>query len=123
MKVFILISAILLFAFVFATDSSAQTNETPDSPSKQEKDRPVRIKKKPRASAANCSSSQGLTRLKVTFDKSAKITDVLVVISSGCSGFDKNAIRAARRIKFEPAIKDGEAITQVMTFEYTYSIY
>ena len=120
MKETISISAILLFIFVFAGSSSAQTNT---ASRKQEKDRSVKIKNKPRVGMANCSGSQGLTRLKVTFDKSAKITDVMVFISSGCSDFDKNAIRAARGIKFEPAIKDGETVTKVLTVEYTYSVY
>jgi TonB family protein len=64
-----------------------------------------------------------MARLKVTFDKSGKVTNVDVARPSGCSAFDRNAVKAAKKIKFEPAIKNGEAITMVKQVEYVYTRY
>ena len=44
--------------------------------------------------------------LKVVLHKSGIVSDVTLVKKSGC-GYDKDAIRVARKIKFEPAKKDG----------------
>jgi TonB family protein len=58
----------------------------------------------------------------VNFDKSAKITDAVLVQSSGCEEFDNNALKAARGIKFKPAITDGEAATVTKPVEYRFSL-
>lgn len=64
-----------------------------------------------------------MTKLRATFDKSAKVTDVVVTQSSGCEAFDKNAIRAARGIKFKPATKNGEAVSISKPLEYQFKIF
>jgi hypothetical protein len=35
-------------------------------------------------------------------------------------GLTKEAIKAARKIKFEPAIKDGHHVSQYLTVEYNF---
>ena len=57
--------------------------------------------------------------LKVVLHKSGIVSDVTLVKKSGCS-YDKDAIRVARKIKFEPAKKDGEDVSQYLTVEYAY---
>jgi TonB family protein len=89
---------------------------------KKRADEPVKILKKPRVELGRCSESSGITKLRVTFDKSAKITEAVVVLSSGCEDFDKNALKAARGIKFKPAIKEGEAVTVTKPVEYSFKI-
>ena len=98
-------SIFLAFLFVFA--ANAQTA-----------DRPLKVLKKEPPNVrvfAECFRSYGISyaeiQVRVTFDKSGKITDVEVVKSSECREFDEESLRVARRIKFEPAIKDGEPIT------------
>lgn len=105
------------FAVVSYAQSDAETSK------KQAVDKPVKIKKKPVAEVAPCGRSEGLVRLKATFDKSGKITEVLITKTSGCDAFDKNAIRAARGIKFDPAIKNGEQVTVSRPLEYQFRIY
>lgn len=41
-------------------------------------------------------------------------------MESGCLSFDNNALSVARKIKFEPEIKDGEAITVTGLVEYAF---
>ena len=89
----------------------------------QATDTPLKIKSKPQASARGCKPGSGRTLIKATFDKSGKVTTATIVSASGCDPFDKTAMRAAHSIKFEPAKKNGEAVTTVRAIEYTYSIY
>jgi TonB family protein len=57
--------------------------------------------------------------LKVVLHKSGIVSDVTLVRKSGCS-YDKDAIRVARKIKFEPAKKNGQDVSQYLTVEYEY---
>jgi len=120
MKLFVLIYTVLLCTFIFASNSRGQANSSSEPAKKQEKDRSVKIINRPRVQLGKCSEAYGLTRVKATFDKSAKVTIVVVIISSGCASFDNNAVDAAKRIKFKPAIKKGEPVTAVLMVEYIY---
>ncbi|GEM_PF-5022652 len=91
--------------------------------SKKKSDKPVKILKKPVVKFANCNQASGITKLRVTFDKSAQITNAVVSQSSGCEEFDNNALKAARGIKFEPAFKDGEPVTVTKPVEYSFRIF
>jgi TonB family protein len=57
--------------------------------------------------------------LKVVLRKSGVVSDVTLVKKSGCS-YDKDAIRVAGKIKFEPARKHGQDVSQYLTVEYAY---
>ena len=87
----------------------------------QTEDQPLKITKKPRAYGRDCGHSHLIVRLNVTFDKSATISSVEILDSSGCKSFDKNAIKAARKIEFIPATKNGEPITVTRVVEYEYT--
>lgn len=115
----------LIFAFAFAGSAAAQ-NKPSDSGNEQKNgkmqtDRPLKIKHKPFANIGECSGkSQGVTRVKVTFHKSGKVTEAETAVPSGCANFDREAIKAASRIKFEPAIKNGEPVTVVKLIQYKF---
>ena len=119
-KIFEKILAAVVLCLAFAIVSDAQTDA--ETNKKQSVDKPVKIKKKPVAQIATCGQSEGIVRLKATFDKTAKVTEIVIVKSSGCDAFDKNAIRAAQGIKFEPAVKNGEAVTVSKPMEYQFRI-
>ena len=106
----------LFVAALFATpaDSSVWSAQGADAP--------LKIKKRPQASARGCSGS-GRTVVKVTFDKAGKVTAATAIDRSGCGAFDASALKAALGIQFEPAKKNGVAVTTVRSVEYTYSIY
>ena len=88
----------------------------------QDKETPLKVKSKPAASARGCGGS-GKTVLKVTFDRTGKVTEVLPLKSSGCQPFDDSATRSARQIVFEPATKNGSPVTVTRPVEYSYSVY
>lgn len=111
-KIFIFFSAFVLL-LTFAAFGAAQTG-----------DKKLKIIKKPGVKfSRQCRQSSGTTRVRVTFDKSAKITNVEIVISSGCTSFDNNALDSARRITFEPQVKDGEPVTVTKLVEYNFNSY
>lgn len=116
---------VLIFTLMLFVVSKAQTNDSSKAAQKQNddasrQDKPVRIKNKPQASIGNCPQTSGVATLRATFDKSAKITDVEIVASSGCDSFDKKAVKAAKAIKFEPALKNGEIITLIKQLQYSF---
>jgi TonB family protein len=104
--------SVVLLSLSFAVAANAQTEN-----------RKLKIIKKPTAEVVTCGQRSGLTMLRVTFDKSAKVTKAEIVRSSGCAAFDNNSITAARGIKFEPEIKDGAAVTVSKPVEYRFEIY
>lgn len=86
-------------------------------------DQPLKIKKKPHAAPGYCSQSEAVARVRATFDKSGKVTAAEITLPSGCREFDERALQAARKIKFEPAIKDGQPVTVSKLVEYVYRRY
>lgn len=115
------IAAFFLTVVLCFTFASAQTNIVDNS--KQTNDKKLKIIKKPTAKTGRCSQSSGLAVGIVTFDKSGTISGVEIFKSSGCDNFDNNALKAARAIKFEPQIENGQAVTIKKQVEYTYQRY
>lgn len=64
----------------------------------------------------------GTVRLRLVASANGKITNV-VAITQLRDGLTENAVRAARHIKFIPAIKDGRPVSQYITIEYNFNIY
>lgn len=121
MKLYLLkIIALFCFVFLCAFAANAQSgnskNKSPDG--EQTKDRPLKIisKEPPRVSVfGQCFKQYGTpyvkTLVRVTFDKSGKISAVELVNGSSCLEFDEESLRVARLIKFSPQVKDGEPVT------------
>jgi TonB family protein len=63
----------------------------------------------------------GVVRLKVRFLETGKIGDI-VTVSGLPYGASENAIEAAKKIKFKPAVKDGKPITVSKTVEYRFGL-
>lgn len=55
--------------------------------------------------------------LRVVLRKSGKVTDVTVIKPSGCS-YDQEAIKTVRKLKFDPAVKSGQPVSQYSEMEY-----
>jgi protein TonB len=64
---------------------------------------------------------QGFVRLKVLLSASAKITRVRVVKGLP-AGLTENGIRAACKMEFKPAIKDGQPVAQWLIAEYVFRL-
>ena len=112
MKFITAILAIFILCVGFSVNLDAQTNT---------QDKSLEITSKPHPSARGCQGS-GVARVRATFDKSGKITQAELVLASSCAIFNQNSIEAARKIKFKPAMKDGEPITVTKLIEYAYQI-
>jgi periplasmic protein TonB len=64
---------------------------------------------------------QGFVRLKTLLAADSKVSRVRVVKGLP-AGLTANAIRAACKMKFKPAIKDGQPVAQWVTAEYVFRL-
>lgn len=115
--------SVIFLTLFFIFTVNAQDN------SGKNQDKPVEIKSKPRISKSvigKCLSDQRnatvKVRLRVTFHSSGEITELQIVEPSGCEFLDKEALRVAKKIKFNPEIKNGEAVTVSKNLEYAASV-
>lgn len=101
----------LLFCLItFAQDNSKSKTETSD------------IQKSNSSSSSKKSNIEGIVRLRVTFLASGEIGEIKVV--SGLSKYlNEQAIAAARKIKFEPAKKNGIPYAVTKLVEYNFKLY
>ena len=66
---------------------------------------------------------QGVVRLKIIFRADGSVDDHIEVQKSLPYGVTEAAIRAAKRIEFEPAERDGRKVSQYATLEYNFNLY
>jgi TonB family protein len=78
--------------------------------------RRARVKSKPEPEYA-VSGIGGTVVLRVVFSATGEVTNIHAV-SGPSSGFIEAAIKAARKISFEPAIKDGRYVSQWIELQY-----
>lgn len=86
---------------------------------------PIKILSKPRPNytdRARQANITGTIRAAVLFAANGRVMNVLILTPLGY-GLDEQAVRAARGIKFEPATKDGKAVSVVKMVEYSFAIY
>ncbi len=83
----------------------------------------VLTKPKPRyTNLARRSSIGGIVKVLTIFKSDGRIGDTLVLEGLGY-GLDKQAVKAVKEIKFEPAMKDNKPITSVKIVQYSFTIY
>ena len=87
-------------------------------------DTEVKILEKPRAAYPKNGTVcfQGIVRLKVAFLSTGEIGTITPVTQLP-HGATENAIAAAKRIKFLPAMKDGKPVTKTFTVDFSFTIY
>jgi TonB family protein len=88
-------------------------------------DRKVRVIMKPEPAytvSARQAAVVGTVVLKVVFSRSGSVNNIRTVESLP-HGLTEEAISAARKIKFIPAIKDGKYVSMWMQLEYNFSLY
>lgn len=64
----------------------------------------------------------GKVRVRIALMSSGTVSGIAVVAQLP-HGLTQEAIEAARKIKFEPAIKDGRPVSQYVTVDYNFNIY
>ena len=72
--------------------------------------------------AARQNQVQGTVVLRATFSADGRITDIRVVRGLPM-GLTENAIMAAQRIRFQPAIRNGVPITVHASLEFNFALY
>jgi protein TonB len=64
---------------------------------------------------------QGFVVLRVLLSADARV-DRIRIIKRLPAGLTENAIRAVCRIKFKPAMKNGQPVAQLVTVEYVFRL-
>lgn len=88
-------------------------------------DKKIKFIAKPRASytdSARSNQTQGTIKLAVEFGADGEIK-AIVPFQTLPGGLTANTIDAVRKIKFEPAVKNGKPVTSIEILEYSFSIY
>ena len=62
-----------------------------------------------------------LVGVSAVLRKSGKVTEAEVVRESGCTSYDNDAIRVVSKLKFNPALKDNQPVSQYQRFEFLYT--
>jgi TonB family protein len=62
-----------------------------------------------------------LVVVRAVLHKSSDVRQVELVEKSGCNSYDEDAIRAVGKMKFTPALKDNQRVSQYQVFEFQYS--
>jgi TonB family protein len=105
------------------TQQAAANNESDAEGEKvytgREVTRRARVKSKPEPEYPT-SGIGGTVVLRAVFSASGKVTNIRVV-SGLPGGFTEAAVKAARKISFEPAIKDGRYVSQWIQLEYNFN--
>jgi TonB family protein len=86
---------------------------------------PYKITFQPKATytdAARSNNVQGAVRLKITLLASGQVGSI-VPLTRLPDGLTEKAIAAARQIRFEPKMVNGQPVSVVVTREYTFTIY
>jgi TonB family protein len=113
----------LLATFALAQKIVRKKRNFPATQKIQVADSSVKIISQPKApyptSNGGSICMSGVVRLKVTFLETGEIGEISV-ISRLPYGATENAIEAAKKIKFQPAIKDGKPITVSKIIEYRF---
>jgi TonB family protein len=112
-------------AAVFAQTNSNVVAESPPGNAYSVKDVAQRavltLKPEPKfTEEARKKGTEGEVVLRVVLSSSGKVTNI-VVIKSLPDGLTEKAIKAARKIKFKPAMKDGHPVSQYATIVYNFS--
>ena len=71
---------------------------------------------------ARRNNTHGVVRIRLVLAASGKVESVTVVRGLP-DGLTEEAIKAARKIEFEPALKDGVKVSQYAIVEYNFNIY
>jgi len=71
---------------------------------------------------ARMAGVQGTVVLRAVFSSDGEVKHIVVTKAVGY-GLTTNAIRAARQIKFQPAIKDDRPVSMYIQLEYNFNLY
>jgi len=103
---------------------NSQDNQTAEKLVSSKTNRGVMIESKPRpvyTDKARAENLEGKVILKITFRANATIGKIKVV--KGLGDLTQQAVEAAKKIRFQPAMKNGKPYTVTRNVEYTFTLY
>ena len=99
---------------VDATDTSISLDRPPEVVVRAEPDYPIEAKE---------AGIEGDVWIKALVDKDGKVRDVIVVKESGANaGFEDNAIEAAYKTVWKPAIANGQPVAIWVTYKVQFTL-
>ena len=122
------VAMILLTALIFGQETKPHSeNETCSQPvyDRKEVSRPAQIIHRPEPSyteEARAKQLKGQVVLDTVLCKSGQVTDIIVVEGQPY-GMTEKMVEAVRQVKFRPAEKDGQQVSQKQRFIYHFSVY
>lgn len=123
-RTFLMLLVVAFCSFAFATQPAA------DGDAAVYQDEGFKVRSKPSAKytrKAKASKVEGVVRLRVTLLSNGKIGEIFDETRDNAdvmreSGLTDSAIKAARKIKFTPAKKDGNPVEVTALFEYVFNL-
>ena len=85
----------------------------------------ARVLSKPEPAYSEAARKAGVTGtvvIRAIFAADGEVKHIIIVRALGY-GLTTQAVKAARRIKFEPAIKDGQPVSALLQLEYNFNLY
>lgn len=119
------LESLRFFADYYAKPENYPRDTLTPKPPTDDNSTTIKITTKPRAEytdSARHARVSGVVRVLVEFSTDGKIKHLLIINGLGW-GLNEEALKAVRKIKFEPATKDGKPVSVVKIIEYTFSIY
>ena len=86
-----------------------------------EKPRLTMMPEPPYTENARHNRVEGIVILRAVFSKTGRVEDIQVLAGLP-DGLSEQALKAARHIRFHPAVKDGKAVSMWMQLEYHFSL-
>lgn len=89
------------------------------------KDEPKAIKKFPsyaggRTPFTHGCPAKGTATLRFIINESGKVAEITIVNGSSCANFDRSVAQDLRKLKFTPALKGGQAVSQWTEIKFSY---
>jgi len=137
MRIFFQFSVAFVFiSLIFVCSTIGQTSQTTGQTSQtttekiyraNDVDEKAEITKRPRARImGECGTeknSSGRVRVEVVLNKTGKVSDAKLLEVSDCRYFNNRVLEVAKKIKFKPAIKDGNPVSQYSSLAYEYNFF
>lgn len=77
-----------------------------------------RVTKFPSGHQKGCPTN-GTVRVRAVLHKSGKVTEATIIKGLGCN-YDKDAVELVLKLKFVPAMKNGQPVSQYVTIVFDY---
>jgi TonB family protein len=93
-----------------------------DDHSSKEREPEIKEKPEPAALTGKGATWEGKVLVRMILGANGKVSNI-TILQGGPPEINKRVVKAAKKIKFTPAEKDGRKVSQYVTIEYTFKVY